>query len=235
MRSFFSHYQRMARFLQTRCESEQELEESLVNENWLVARIVDFVNARGGSHGARFDTFVPDEFKTGRPGGPRKVDLVGYSRRQDGLVSVMAETKLMMKGGRDWAYEIITDLFRVACARHQTSNQTHRLVIAVGRDRFWQQADEQCSGLLRKLCPIDRRLSYITAGLTNRSRKTSLTDRWRKEHEGYIEEYLRPHLPSSVRIELVGLARSARGETEDPDRGITARMWRVYPGKRSAA
>lgn len=234
--SIFSRYQALTRFVRDKCDSEQEIESSRVDERWLVDRILDFLNVGNTRQTYQFDTFVPDEFKTGRAGGARRIDIVGYPRRltKDGSAALLIEVKLMMENNRQWAQEVLSDIFRVACARKQTTHRTHRLVLVAGQERCWRQLDEQCNGLVRRLCPVDRRHNLVTLGLTNKRRWTSFTSRWKATNAAYLEEYLTPHLPAGVSIELAGLSRSHRDVDEEPDRGISARLWRVFPGKSSA-
>ncbi len=235
--SIFSSYQALSRFVRDKCDSEQEIESSRVDERWLVDKMLDFLNARNARQTYQFDTFVPDEFRTGRAGGARRIDVVGSPRRatKDGGVSLMIEVKLMMENNRQWAQEVLSDIFRVACARKQTTSRTHRLVLVAGQERCWRQLEDQCGGLVRRLCPMDRRHNLLTLGLTNKRRWTSFTDKWRATNADHLEDYLTPHLPAGVSIELAGLSRSHRDVDEHPDRGITARLWRVLPGRCNGA
>ena len=231
--SIFSSYQALARYVRDKCDSEQEIESSRVDERWVVDRMLDFLNTRNSRQMYQFDTFVPDEFKTGRAGGARRIDVVGYPRRagKENIASLMIEAKLMMENNRQWAQEVLSDIFRVACARKQTTNRTHRLVLVVGRERCWRQLEDQCGGLVRRLVPMDRRHNLLTLGLTNKRRWTSFTDKWKTANANYLEDYLLPHFPAGVNIELAGLSCSHREVDEQPDNGITARLWRIYPGK----
>ena len=237
----FSHYQTLTRFAQLRCDSEQELGDSHLDEKWLVDQVLTFARSRYSRYGQytyEFNTFVPAEFRTGKAGGPRKIDVAGFGRWRaaEPPASLLLEAKLMKetKSGRNWAGEIVADLFRVACARDRTNSKTRRLVLVVGREQCWKEAMNQCDGILGRLCPINHRLRLLTAGLTNVRRSVTLGERWRGQNDRWVEEYLRPMLPTKVGVELVGLARTSRGPGEEPDWGMTARMWRVYPGKRPA-
>ena len=230
--ALFSGCQALTRFVRDRCDSEQELEASRVKESWLVDRILDFMSAKHAQHAFEFDTFMPVEFSTGRAGGARRIDLVEFPRRRSTResASFIVEVKLMMEKNRPWADEIVSDIFRVACARHLTTTRTLRYVMVVGQERCLAQTADQCGGLLRKMCPMDRRHSFLTLGLTNTRRSTSFTDRWKSANADYLEDYLKLHLPKSVTIELAGFRKSHRDHDEQEERGITARMWRILPG-----
>ncbi len=229
--SIFSTYQALARFVRDRCDSQQELGSSQLDERWLVDRIQEFLAKKFTKEEFGFDTFAPGEFKTGKPGGVSTIDLAGSRRhQQQDIVSKLIEVKLMLEGNRKWGKEILADIFRVGCVRKYTTTHTHRLVVVVGQDRRWRLED-QYGALLKRLCPMDRRRNPLYLGLQNHSKSTRLTDKWRAANLSLIEEYLHPHLPEQIRVELVGLSKSQRDVDENPDHGMIARLWRVYPGK----
>ena len=99
--------------------------------------------------------------------------------------------------------------------------------------QHWRRLDEQCNGLLRRLCPMERQYKALTFKTLDKPRKTTLTDHWKSTNNEYIESYLSPLLPASVSIALVGHSHSHRQADEQPDRGMTARLWRVYPSRSS--
>jgi hypothetical protein len=229
MRSIFQSYQPLTRFVRDRCESEQEISKDL-NEAWLAERVRDFARERWSRFKYRFDWFSPEEFRTGRPGGAHRMDYAAFRKEitPQTPVSLVAELKLMKAGGANWAQEILCDLFRVACIRKRTTNITHRLVLVVGQEQCWDNLQDKCDGLIRNLCPIDRRHQLLTAGLTN-IRYTTNLDRWKPLILKHVDEYLHPHLPQSIGVEIVGLSKSSRGVDEHPELGMSARLWRVYP------
>jgi hypothetical protein len=229
-RTFHSWTQNLARFLRDRTDAELQLAPDRVDERWLVDTLISYHKAKGFRERCDYNKFAPVELQTKKPGASRRVDLAFYRTRagHNQPLARVAEVKMMMNSNRSWGQEILTDIFRVANIREQTTRRTDRIVVVVGRQKCWEQAEEQCP-LLRQLCPFDRRCRLLTAGITCTSRKTRLTDPWKNKHTDVIEDYLFPLLPQSIKTELVGYAYCNRFDDENPQEGITARIWRITP------
>jgi len=229
--AFTFSYQAFARYVRDNCDSEQEIDGSRVDERWLYNNMEEYLRARAGHlYEFSWDKFIPTEFHTGQPGGQTRIDLIGTRRRnaEDGVLAMVLEAKLMVDD-RKWAQEIIWDLLRVACVKARTNRRTQRYVMVVGQERCWTKAVQQCGGLLPKLFPMERRRDPKIFWLRPKRKWTKFSESWRKQHEEVVQDYLVPLLPAGIEVELIGCSRSNRGLDEQPEAGITTRLWRVYP------
>ena len=230
--AFTFSYQAFARYVRDNCDSEQEIDGSRVDERWLYNNMDEYLRARAGHlYEFSWEKFTPAEFRSGQPGGQKKIDLVGTSRRSatEGSLAIVLEAKLMVDDNRQWAREIVTDLLRVACVKARTTRMTQRYVLVAGQERCWKRAVQQCGELIPKLAPMERRRDPKTLWLQPRRKWTRLDDGWKAKHGDAVEEYLLSLLPGGVEVELTGCSRSSRGPDEQPEAGITTRLWRVYP------
>jgi len=228
---FTFSYQSFTRYVRDNCDSEQEVDGSLVNERWLYKNMAEYLNARA-SHLYEFtwEKFIPAEFHTRLPGRQKNVDMVATSKKAaNSSLSIVLEAKLMIDDNRSWARQIVTDLLRVACIKDQTNRRTQRYVMVAGQERCWTLLSKQCDGFLPALVPMERQRDPKTLWLRPKRKWTSFSDRWRTKHEDMLEDYLLPLLPSGVGIELTGCSKSNRGPDEQPEAGITTRLWRVFP------
>jgi hypothetical protein len=230
--AFTFSYQAFTRYVRDNCDSEQEVDGSRVDERWLYANMDEYLRARAGHlYEFTWEKFTPTEFRTGRAGGPKRIDLVACSHRnpEDGALAWVLEAKLMVDDNRQWGQEIITDILRVACVKDRTNRRTQRYVMVVGQERCWRRAVDQCGGVLGQLLPLEPSRDPRTLWLTRKRKCTTFSESWRKERASIVEDYLIPLLPAGVEIELTGCSLSQRGPDEQPEAGITARLWRVYP------
>jgi len=225
------NFWRCAEYLSTSTASRLLLDDNQVDESSLVSTIIQYFTVH--DHGYRYqaDNFKPEEFKSGRVGGHHCIDLVGRANNGTGPIKRILEVKLLLDDSQSSPKRLVADVLRLASIRTGIPKGVKRYFVAVGSDSRWDSSYFGLRGIFSNMCAYSYVPAFTTMGLTAKKVSTSLYEGWQETHEDAVEPYLRPHLPKSIKTQLVGL------HTHKPDPvvggqmpSLTARIWRIFPG-----